>query len=176
LDILVDAFLLLKEGGKFPELRLEVAGGMTAEDEPFVDEQRRKLRQAGFSDFSSIKPNIDRKEKLNFLRNLSVFSVPARYPEAFGLYVVEALAAGVPVVLPDSGAFPELVEQSQGGRLYKPNDPGTLCESLESLLVDPEQSKKIGLKGHDVVSKDFANESLASRLIDNVLSPLQEQT
>ena len=176
LDILVDAYLLLKEGGKFPDLRLELAGGMTAEDEPFVDEQRRKLTQAGLSDFSSIKPNIDRNEKLNFLRKLSVFSVPARYPEAFGLYVVEALASGVPVVLPHSGAFPELVEQTKGGLVYQPNDPGTLAESLEALLIDPDQSKKIGLNGHEVVSRDFANENLASRLVDNVLSPLQEQT
>ena len=176
LDILADAYLLLKEGGKFPDLRLELAGGMTAEDEPFVDEQRRKLTQAGLSDFSSIKPNIDRNEKLNFLRKLSVFSVPARYPEAFGLYVVEALASGVPVVLPHSGAFPELVEQTKGGLVYQPNDPSTLAESLEALLIDPEQSKKIGLNGHEVVSRDFANENLASRLLDNVLSPLQEQT
>jgi len=105
-----------------------------------------------------------------------VFSVPARYPEAFGLYVVEALASGVPVVLPHSGAFPELVEQTKGGLVYQPNDPGTLAESLEALLIDPDQSKKIGLNGHEVVSRDFANENLASRLVDNVLSPLQEQT
>lgn len=176
LDILVDAFLLLKEGGKFPDLRLELAGGMTAEDEPFVDEQRRKLTQAGLEKHFSITPNVARKEKLDFLNSLSVFSVPARYPEAFGLYVVEALAAGIPVVLPDSGAFPELVEKTQGGRVYQPNDPGTLAESLEVLLADPEQSKKIGLSGHEIVSRDFANENLASRLVDNVLSPLQQQT
>ena len=176
LDILVDAFLLLKEGGKFPDLRLDLAGGMTSEDEPFVDEQRRKLGQAGLSDCSSIRPNIDRDEKLKFLRKLSVFSVPARYPEAFGLYVIEALAAGVPVVLPDSGAFPELVEQTQGGQVYQPNDPCSLAESLESLLGNPALAKKIGLGGHEAVARDFANEGLASRLIDNVLSPLQKQT
>lgn len=175
LDILVDAFLLLKGADKIPNLHLEIAGGMTAEDEPFVDEQRRKLAQAGLSDCSSIRPNIDRDEKLSFLPKLSVFSVPARYPEAFGLYVVEALAAGVPVVLPESGAFPELVEQTKGGCIYQFNEPIALADALESLLENPEQAKKIGLTGHEIVSKEFANEQLASRLLDNVLTPIPEQ-
>jgi glycosyltransferase involved in cell wall biosynthesis len=176
LDILVDAFIILKETDGFPDLRLEIAGGMTAEDEPFVDEQRRKLAQAGLSDCSRIRPNVDRKDKLDFLGKLSVFSVPARYPEAFGLYVIEALAAGVPVVLPESGAFPELVEQTQGGCIYQPNEPDTLAEALEPLLRNPEQAKTMGLAGHESVSRDFSNEQLAKRLVDNVLSPLKRHT
>ena len=176
LDILVDAFIILKETGGFSDLRLEIAGGMTAEDEPFVDEQRRKLAQAGLSDCSRIRPNVDRKDKLDFLRKLSVFSVPARYPEAFGLYVIEALAGGVPVVLPESGAFPELVEQTQGGCIYQPNEPDALAEALEPLLGNPEQAKTMGLAGHESVSRDFSNEQLAKRLVDNVLSPLKRHT
>jgi glycosyltransferase involved in cell wall biosynthesis len=172
LDILVDAFLLLKEMDKFPDLRLEIAGGMTAEDELFVDEQRRKLTQAGLAEYFSIRPNVNR-DKLEFLRKLSVFSVPARYQEAFGLYVIEALAAGVPVVLPQGGAFPELVEQTQGGRIYQPNEPDALAESLQALLENPSQAKRMGLAGHESVSRDFSNEQLAKRLVDNILAPLQ---
>ena len=52
-----------------------------------------------------------------------MFSVPSRYPEAFGLYVIEALAAGTPVVLPKSGAFPEIVEDTGGGIIYEENNP-----------------------------------------------------
>ena len=172
LDILVDAFLLLKDTAKFPDLRLEIAGGMTEEDEPFVAEQRKKLTQAGLEGHSSIHPNVGRDQKLSFLRSLSVFSVPARYPEAFGLYVVEALAAGVPVVLPESGAFPELVEQTRGGRIYRPNGPNELAEALEPILGDPENAKELGLIGHKSVSHDFSNEQLANRLVDNILAPL----
>ena len=110
----------------------------------------------------SIRPNADRDEKLDFLRKLSIFSVPSRYPEAFGLYVIEALAAGVPVVLPESGAFPELVEQTQGGRIYQPNEPDDLAGALELILENPEQEKTMGLAGHESVSRDFSNEQLAS--------------
>ncbi|MAS79554.1 MAG: hypothetical protein CMI25_04000, partial [Opitutae bacterium] len=121
-------------------------------------------------------PNVNREQKIDFLRKLTVFSVPARYPEAFGLYVVEALAAGVPVVLPDSGAFPELVEQTQGGRIYRPNEPNALVEALEPLLDNPDQAKGMGLVGHQSVARDFSNEQLAKRLVENILAPLQGRT
>jgi glycosyltransferase involved in cell wall biosynthesis len=67
-------------------------------------------------------PNLDRPAKLAFLHSLTVFSVPALYGEAFGLYVIEALAAGVPVVQPRTAAFPELLEATGGGLLC---DPGS---------------------------------------------------
>ena len=78
---------------------------MTAEDEPFVDEQRRKLTQAGLAESFSIRPSVDRDEKLDFLRNpvSSVYRHGIPKPWTF---VIEALAAGVPVVLPESGRFP----------------------------------------------------------------------
>ena len=172
LDLLVDSFIELKELEKFSDLRLEIAGGMTAEDEPFVEEQRRKLIQAGLEDSFSIRPNLTREQKLDFLRNLTVFSVPARYPEAFGLYVVEAMAAGVPVVLPNAGSFPELVNITQGGCVYDSDSNGALTNSLEDALSDPMEAKKMGLQGHRAVSENFANEKLAVALTDQLLSPL----
>tara|TARA_A100001015_G_scaffold321164_1_gene450519 strand:+ start:1219 stop:2517 length:1299 start_codon:yes stop_codon:yes gene_type:complete len=172
LDLLVDSFIELKELDEFSELRLEIAGGMTAEDEPFVDEQRRKLIQAGLKDSFSIRPNITREQKLDFLRNLTVFSVPARYPEAFGLYVVEAMAAGVPVVLPSVGSFPELINTTQGGCIYDPDKNGALTDALQNTLNDPLKAKEMGLQGHRAASENFANEKLAVALINQLLSPL----
>jgi glycosyltransferase involved in cell wall biosynthesis len=172
LDLLVDAFIQLKDEDKYEGLTLRIAGGMTDEDIPYVDEQRAKLTKAGLVDCVTIMPNISRKEKFEFLKNLSVFSVPARYPEAFGLYVIEALAAGIPVVLPNIGAFPEIVNATDGGRLYRSEDPNSLIESLDELLSQPAMSKSIGLKAHDFVIKEYANERLAKRLVENVLSPI----
>ena len=129
--------------------------------------------QAGLDGSFVFHPNVNREQKIDFLRKLTVFSVPARYPEAFGLYVVEALAAGVPVVLPDSGAFPELVEQTQGGCIYRPNEPSALVEALEPLLDNPDQAKRMGIVGHQSVARDFSNEKLAVHLVENILAPLQ---
>ena len=97
-----------------------------------------------------------------------MFSVPSRYPEAFGLYVIEALAAGTPVVLPKSGAFPEIVEDTEGGIIYENND---LPIALEQILKDSEVSKKMGIYGRNLVIQKYSNEKLAKSLIDNILAP-----
>jgi glycosyltransferase involved in cell wall biosynthesis len=74
-------------------------------------------------------PNISREKKQEFLQSLSVFSVPARYGEAFGLYLLEAWATGLPVVQPRHAAFPELIEATLGGVVCTPED-----ESVQQIL------------------------------------------
>ncbi|MBT3667532.1 MAG: glycosyltransferase family 4 protein [Opitutae bacterium] len=171
LDILVDAFLILKKSNEYPDLRLEIAGGMTDEDVAFVEEQKDKLLKSGFSEYSQIYPNIKREEKLSFLKNLSVFSVPSRYPEAFGLYVIEALAAGTPVVLPKSGAFPEIIQETKGGLIYDKNNPETLAQSLDEILKNPKEFKQKGINGRTAVLDKYSNKKLAQSLVDNILAP-----
>ena len=171
LDILVDAFIELKDSGKHDDLVLKIAGGMTDEDEPFVEEQRSKLVRAGLSKYFTISPNISRDEKWTLLKSVSVFSVPARYPEAFGLYVVEAMLAGTPVVLPEAGAFPEIIESTQGGKLYSPATSGSLVEALDELLSDPAAIKSMGINAHHAVREKYANEKLAKILVQKVVAP-----
>ena len=171
LDILVDSFIELKDSGKHNDLRLNVAGGMTDEDESFVNEQKSKLYRAGLKDFFSISPNISRKEKFTFLKELTLFSVPARYPEAFGLYVIESMLAGTPVVLPSTGAFPELVDSTQGGVLYDPELAGAYTQSLNDFLLNRKSSQSMGMQAHQSVIKQYSNENLAQQLVENILSP-----
>ena len=71
------------------------------------------------------------KEKLEFLKSLSVLSVPERKRVAYGLYVVEAMAAGVPVVQPRSGVFVELLEMTGGGILFEPGDDSDKMRAIE---------------------------------------------
>ena len=98
LGLLVDAFVLLKRGDRVKNLRLRVAGAQTAADAPYVRSLRQRLAAAGIAGHAEFVPNPDRAAKQEFLRRLSVFPVPAMAGEAFGLYVLEALASGVPVV------------------------------------------------------------------------------
>ena len=91
-----------------------------------MEQQKTKISNAGFTDEVKIKTNLSRPEKIRFLKELSVFCVPARLPEAFGLYVIEAMAAGVPVVLPDHGSFPEIIKETKGGLLYWKDEPSGL--------------------------------------------------
>ncbi len=162
--------------GTHPELELRIAGGMTSADKPYVAEQKKKLADAGLLEKAIFSPNVDRNEKLAFLRDLTAFSVPARCPEAFGLYVLEALAAGVPVVLPREGAFPELVETTKGGVLYEENEPIALANALDDLLSRPDEARAMGRRGHEVVSERFSNEHLAKEFVENVLARIPALT
>ena len=76
------------------------------------------------------------KKKIEHLRGLTVLSVPVRYPEAFGLYTIEAMAAGVPIVQPNHGAFPEIIEHTGGGATYNSNNPEALADALKPWLND----------------------------------------
>ena len=74
--------------------------------------------------------------KSDFLESIHVLSVPTTFREPKGLYVLEALSHGVPVVQPAHGAFPELIEETGGGLLVPPDSPGDLAAALEQLMVN----------------------------------------
>jgi len=111
------------------------------------------------------RPNLTREEKIAFYRGLSVFSVPALYGEAFGLYVIEALAAGVPVVQPRTASFPELVEATGGGVLCEPRDSQALADAMETLLLQPERRQQLAQAGHQAIHHRFSVEQMAANLV-----------
>ena len=161
LATLVEAFIELKRCGRVPRLKLHIGGGCGPGDEPFVKEQRKRLAQAGYIGETVFAPNLSRAEKISFLSALTVFSVPALYGEAFGLYVIEALAAGVPVVQPRHGAFPEIVEATGGGVLCEPGDAKALAGAIEEMLLNPDRGRALGDAGQRVVSERFTAEAMA---------------
>jgi glycosyltransferase involved in cell wall biosynthesis len=146
LDVMADAFVLLKQRDRIPNVRLKIGGGMGPSDRPLADSIKARFEQLGWGDSVEFCPNLDRAAKQAFMRSLSVFSVPALYGEAFGLYLIEALAAGVPIVQPSVAAFPEIVEATGGGILCEPR-PEALAEALETLLLDPTRARGLGEAG-----------------------------
>ena len=128
------------------------------------------LRLKGLTDSTSFHPNLDREEKIAFLQSLDVFSVPATYPEAFGMYLAEALAAGVPVVQPRFASFPEFVESTGGGVLYEPGDPNALADALEALLLDPDKAQSLGRIGQQAVHAKFSTARMARKMCELVES------
>ena len=161
LDTLVEAFIELKRRGKVPRLKLHIGGGCGPGDESFVKELRRRLAEAGYIGETLFAPNLGRAEKIAFLEALTVFSVPALYGESFGLYVIEALAAGVPVVQPRHGAFPELVVATGGGVLCEPGNANALASAIEELLLNPNRAGELGRAGQQAVFERFCAEAMA---------------
>ena len=161
LHTLIDAFAILKGEPGFEDLRLDVAGVMLGADRSYVGDLRTRLERAGIADAARFRPNIGRAEKVSFLASLSVLSVPATYGESFGLYVLEALACGVPVVQPRHGAFPELIEATGGGRLCEPDDPASLADGLRELLHNEAERAALGEQGRRRVAEHFTSDRMA---------------
>lgn len=164
LATLADAFIELKKRSRVAGLRLRIAGSKTDADEKFVEQLRAKLAAANAGDSVDFLPNIDLRQKQEFLRSLTVLSVPATYGEAFGLYILEALASGVPVVQPHHAAFPEVLAQTGGGILCNPYDPVSLADALESLLLNPAEARRLGAAGRKAVQERFGAEIMAAKV------------
>ncbi len=155
LDTLVEAFCLLKKNQNLKNLKLLIAGGRTGNDEAFVRSIRQQLSSSGLIDDVEFLTDFDNNARVGFLQSLSVLSVPEKRPVACGLYVLEALAMGVPVVQPASGVFPELLDIAGGGLLFEPNSAAGLAAALESLLLDRERARQLGRQGRKKVLERF---------------------
>ena len=172
LDLLIDAFIELKRLDQYKDVKLAIAGTLPTENRSFLEQQRTKISNMGLTDFVEIKTDLSRSEKICFLKGLSLFCVPARLPEAFGLYVIEAMAAGVPVVLPDHGSFPEIIRETKAGVLYSTEKSDGLANALSTMLGDTVQAKQFGEQGRAAVYEKYSNDRLAKELVENILAPL----
>jgi glycosyltransferase involved in cell wall biosynthesis len=168
LPTLVDAFIELKRRDRVKGLRLRVGGGLSPTDEAkLVKGLRERLAAHGLMPQVDFCPNLTREEKIEFYRSISVLSVPALYGEAFGLYLVEAWASGVPVVQPRHAAFPELIELAQAGVLCTPGDPIALADGIEQLLLDPGLRRALGQAGRKTALERFGIEHMAAQCLNH---------
>ncbi|MHC4705975.1 MAG: glycosyltransferase family 4 protein [Planctomycetota bacterium] len=165
LETLVEAFITLKRNPKLENARLRVAGGQTGVDKAFINRIRQRLRDVKVADDVEFLTGFDRDTRIIFLRTLSLLSVPERRPVAHALYVLEALAAGVPVVEPASGVFPELLDKTGGGVLYEANDASALVAAIEPLLLDRDNALKLGRQGREAVFAEFDVNKTAEEMV-----------
>ena len=165
LGALVEAFADLKNRPGLRNLRLRAAGGHPAGNAKGVEDARRRLAARSLEADAEFLPNLGRAQRQDFLRTLSVLSVPTKRPEAYGMYVLEALASGVPVVAPRHGGIVELVEETGGGLLVEPNDPPALAEALAALLLDPEKARAMAERGRRAVAEKFDSRRTARDVV-----------
>ncbi|MCA9016389.1 MAG: glycosyltransferase family 4 protein, partial [Planctomycetaceae bacterium] len=154
----VQAFDLFHK--KYPDSRLSVGGFLGKESEAYFQETTKHL--AALNDSYQYWGSPDsREEKVAFYKSLSVLSVPTDYHEPKGLFVLEAMANGVPVVQPAHGAFPELIEKTEGGLLVPPGDPQALADAWERLYQDREYRRKLAQQGYERVRQFYSAELMA---------------
>jgi len=164
LGILVDAFLELKKDRRFKDLKLHLTGGYSSDDKPFVNRLLKKISEHGFAKDLRLFSDFCKESRIKFLKSLTLLSVPVPTGEAFGAYQVEALAAGVPIVQPNVGCYPEFIETTQGGVLYEPNTSEKLANAIASLLSDQEKVRKLGEQGRRVVLTRFSMDQMVKNI------------
>jgi glycosyltransferase involved in cell wall biosynthesis len=155
LDILVDAFILLKKKKEYADVGLVLTGGSTGDDRKYLSEIRAKLKEHGLQEQVEFHEAFEEEGLREYLEKISMVSVPVRNGEAFGIYLLECMASGVPVVQPALGAFPEIVNSTGGGLIYESNTPEALAEALEKLLSDPGKLDDLSRAGKEGVDKHF---------------------
>ena len=165
LEILVDAFIELKENSIFRNTRLRLTGGKTGDDKRFIRKQIRKLRWKGYLQDVEWIDDFSLDAMSAFFKGLTVLSVPVLKGEAFGLYQIESLASGIPIVQPAMGAFPEIVNASGGGQVYSPNTSHVLAEVLNGLFSDPDKLNLMSKRGRAAVTDSFNCESITKSMI-----------
>jgi glycosyltransferase involved in cell wall biosynthesis len=161
---LVDAFIELKKDPRLKDLKLRATGGVTSGDRQFVNHIMEKLRAADVAEDVEIVADFTKEARQDFIRSLSVLSAPAPKGEAFGFFILEAGACGVPVVQPDAGAFREVVEMTGGGIVYDPSDKSALVESLKRVLLDRDLAREFGRTAHAVVRERFTSDAMAANI------------
>ncbi|MBC7821260.1 MAG: glycosyltransferase family 4 protein, partial [Planctomycetaceae bacterium] len=133
-------------------------------DRLYFEHVRSQAAQLG-SAFEFVGSPASQAEKVEFLKSLDVLSVPTVYREPKGLSILEALANGVPVVQPAHGAFPELLEATQGGLLFEPGNLDDLVAKWELLLLNPTERLRLAVTGQRSIHGAFTAAALAQQSV-----------
>ncbi len=149
---------------KRPDLsfRVKTAGYLGAGDREYFLTLRRRIDRGPLKDRFEYLGEVTREQKYEMLRSLTAFATPTVYAESKGIPAIEAMAAGVPVVLPNHGSFPELVTDTEAGLLHQPEDPESLSEELEKLLDDPDQAAQLGRRGRMAIEDRYHADQMAT--------------
>lgn len=170
---LARAFAALRDEGR--NCRLRIAGYLGEADRPYLEFVQDFLLGQGCANAYEYLGEVSRAGKFEMLSTLHAFCVPTDYAEAKGLFVLEALAAGVPVVQPDHGSFVELVEATGGGLLYAQGSVDDLAAKLRALMDDAALRRALGDAGRRAVVEKFTDKAMAEatwRIYERCAEPL----
>ncbi|HZM86264.1 MAG TPA: glycosyltransferase family 4 protein [Blastocatellia bacterium] len=166
LHVLCEAYRLLRQRTPERQIRLEVAGYLAPEYRDYFGGIERQMNDWGLGGEFHYRGGVDREAKLAFLRGLDAFSVPATYDEPKGMSLLEAMAAGVPVVQPRRGSFTEIVERTAGGLLVEGSDAESLAVGLLSLVESPSLAAELSQRAFVGVREHYGVSNMAHRAIE----------
>jgi glycosyltransferase involved in cell wall biosynthesis len=163
---LADAYVRFRRRLGKADVRLAAAGYMAPNHASYLADVRGILDRAGLESEFSYHGALDRAGKLSFLGSLDVLSVPATYDEPKGMFLLEAMATGVPVVQPRRGAFVEIVAKTGGGLLVDCDDAEALADGLHAVWSDRALAARLGSCAFDGVRAHYTVAGAVTRLLE----------
>jgi glycosyltransferase involved in cell wall biosynthesis len=156
----------VSSGAALPPSRLWAAGYLGPEHRAYLAGIQQQMDDWGLSPQFRYHGELDRTAKLEFLRELSLLSVPGDYEDPKGLFLLEAMASGVPIVQPRRGAATEIIETTGGGVLVTPGDPDALAQGLAGLMTDTAGRRSLGDQGYDGVRVHYSADVMRDRALE----------
>ena len=161
LHVLAEAYRIVRL--EEPNCVLEAAGYMAGEHRAYLDGIERQMRDWDLPfHYHGV---LDREQKIAYLESLDILSTPTVYADPKGIFVLEAMAAGVPFVQPHHGSFREIAERTGGGILVEPGNPRCLADGLLTLIRDRELREGLARKAHAGVREHYTVEQMAEQTI-----------
>jgi glycosyltransferase involved in cell wall biosynthesis len=165
LHLLAESYVRLRRERDFAGSALEVAGYLAPEHRGYLHGVERLMKDAGLAHEFHYRGELDRAGKIEFLQSLNILSVPSTYDEPKGIFLLEAMASGVPVVQPRRGTFREILERTGGGVMVEPGDAASLADGIYSLWKNPELAAELGRRGAEGVRRYFSASHMAARAL-----------
>lgn len=136
-----------------PQVRAVVVGDAPPELPSYRQELVQLANQLGLNENVSFVPF--QADPASIMSALDVVVLASTSPEPFGRVLIEAMAAGKPVVASDSGACREIIDDGQQGMLFPPGNDEALAAAIVRILSDPRRAAEMGLSGRDRVAGRF---------------------
>ena len=166
LHLLCEAYHQLREAGKLDGGSIKIAGYLSPADAPYLDSIMKQAALWGLEAEVTYHGELDLEQKVEFLNQLDVLAIPAVYDDPKGLVLLEAMACGVPTIVPRRGTYTEFVERTGGGVLVAPDDVEGLAAALDTLAADPALRDELGQRGTAGVREHYTSDAMAARALD----------
>jgi glycogen(starch) synthase len=145
---------------QFPNARLQIVSGLNHADRAAMEQMAREL---GVEEHVTFLGRVDDSELVNLFRNATVYVTPTRY-EGFGLTLLEAMAAGCPIVTSDIPVVREIIEHGRNGWLTPYNDSEGLAQGIVRLLGDAPLRQTLVAGGMAALRERFDEKQQVARI------------
>jgi phosphatidylinositol alpha-mannosyltransferase len=165
---LFDAFMTLKRDD--PRLRLKVVGPFEPQDFQVYQQIARTNQVTGIEFVGYVSP--ERLPKI--YHEADIFCAPSLGNESFGIVLLEAMAAGLPIVASDIAGYRSILTAGQEGLLTVPGQARSLAQALRQLIDNPHQRRTMGQQGQ-LKARQFSWDRVIEKILDVYLTTIHHK-